>query len=105
MKLREALDRNPDYLSGKITHQDYFETIALCVGFRESDLPCSLNTVRKALEEGDEHLNTIPLKMWDDKHGYVLYMLRHTQGIGRFTWSLSESVCTLKCLAKYLANK
>lgn len=105
MHIREALDRYQDCMSNKISHQDYFETIALSAGLNEYDLPFTLDQVRKALNEGDVHLNTLPLKLWHGEHDYIVCRLRHCSGIGKFSWSISGTVSTLKCLAIYLATR
>lgn len=43
-------------------------------------------------------LNAIPLHKWDRCHGYVIDLLRKAGG---GVWSQSDTVCTLKHVAKY----
>jgi hypothetical protein len=59
-------------------------------------IPAPIEVIREALANGDEHLNTIPLQRWDHA--------------AQFAWlprglSLAEKVCTLKRVAKVLAEK
>ena len=103
MTLKEAIGRRPEYLFGNITHQDYYETIGECLNISQQDLPCSLETVRLALDNGDVHLNTIPLWKWDERDCLVRIRVG-PQHHRDFSWSLSDSVCTLKAAAKKLAK-
>lgn len=59
-------------------------------------LPVMIETIQNALQQGDEHLNSIPLSYWDHA--------------AQFAWlprglSLAEKVCTLKRVARRLAEK
>ena len=53
-------------------------------------VPFTLNEIKTALEQGDEHLNTLPLKKWDA----ASTSLYSAGGI-----TLSECVCLLKHVA------
>lgn len=57
-------------------------------------IPASPERIRKALETGDSHLNTIPLRKWDQAAGQIPYL--PSKGL-----SLSEKVCALKHVAKW----
>ena len=73
-------------------------------------VPTDMNTVRFALHNGDEHLNTIPLRRWDYAAGLT------GDGVRSFTMcqpagahfpnglSLAERVCILKRAAVRVAN-
>ena len=75
-------------------------------------VPADMNTIREALRNGDEHLNTIPLQKWDHQAGYLGGL--HGNGPTRLsftsTWegtsglSLAERVCMLKRAAVRVAN-
>jgi hypothetical protein len=64
-------------------------------------IPATKEQIAKALEDGDEHLNTIPLKNWDDRHAFAKSLAGKVIGQKEgsrisYTWSLAESVCLLK---------
>ncbi len=53
-----------DYMDGKVTHQEYYSSVAKMAGISykgSSELP----RIRAALDQGDEHLNSIRLSDWD----------------------------------------
>ncbi len=56
-------------------------------------IPSSPEKIRKALERGDKHLNTIPLRKWDAAAAEI-----PEEG---FNFSLSEKVSALKHVAKW----
>ena len=72
-------------------HQKHFETLAIILGVRPEQLPFSLAQIKKALDDGDCHLNTLPLKKWDN--AYLPFPL-----------SLSTKVCILKAAAKFFVK-
>jgi hypothetical protein len=76
----------------QIVHAGKYETLAQEVGVdRLKELiPASREQIRRALETGDQHLNSIPLRKWD--------MAAELIG-GRL--SLSEKVSLLKHVAKW----
>jgi hypothetical protein len=56
-----------DYLNGPATHEDYYNDLIDAAGGPTAFLhmiPRDLAVIRKALDNGDEHLNTIPLGHW-----------------------------------------
>ncbi len=110
-----------DYMSGEISHQDYYMAIA-----RAIDLPtlqacvrhiASVDQLREALAT-DPHLNNIPLVQWDRQDPAVQALVardatpvmavswsrRSTLAPGTFCWSLSDTVCTLKAVARDLVE-
>lgn len=62
----------------------------------------------RALVADDFHLNNVPLRQWDDRHGLVRSLLRggpeHVAITGSNGWSLSDSVCVLKETARRYAE-
>lgn len=83
-------------------HHAYHLQIALKIGLRPSNLPCSVEKIRKALQT-DKHLNNIPLACWDARvsglRGANVALKR------RGDWlSLGTGVCILKAYAKHLAG-
>ena len=72
-------------------HQKHFETLAVILGVRPEQLPFSLAQIKKALDDGDYYLNTLPLKKWDNTHL-------------PFPLPLSTKVCILKAAAKFFTK-
>jgi len=64
------------------------ETIMMIVGQLDQRY-----NLKEALER-DEHLNTIPLNVWDSRHEIMKYLARYKY------WALSDSVCVLKEAAR-----
>lgn len=78
---------------GDIEHAKKCETLAQLIGIdvlREL-VPATPEKIRKALEKGDKHLNTIPLRKWDQAVAAIP---------GR-EFTLSDKVCALKHVAKW----
>lgn len=59
------------YLNGDISHADYYRSLykSLCISMEGTEI---LTEAKEALDNGDEHLNTIPLAVWDDMASYTL---------------------------------
>lgn len=98
--------KRQDYMSGKISHQDYYGNIAELSGITFSG---SRDFIEKrvipALEAGDAHLNTIPLQQWDIMAATASDAIKSTlrQIEGEF-YSLALGVCTMKAAAKNAAK-
>lgn len=88
----EELEMTP----GDIEHAKKYEEVARNIGIDIlADLiPASPEKIRKALEHGDKHLNTIPLRKWDDAAAAI--PRERVKGL-----SLAEKVCALKHVAKW----
>jgi len=92
-----------EYMDGKVSFEDYYETIAQESGIsfsRSSELP----RIREALANGDEHLNTISMTYWDNlayaAQPSTMPVLRaHGDG-----WSLAGGVCIEKAAARKAAE-
>jgi hypothetical protein len=52
------------YLDGECTLKDYYLDIADAAGLRATDKALLARCVA-ALKDGDEHLNSVPLPIWD----------------------------------------
>lgn len=93
-------------------HNEKYDTLIEQIGGLDKIipfLPVSREEIKKALEEGDEHLNSISLNKWDYASGrrsmkaddyFLLYTYEHE--IWPTNLSLAERVCILKRAAKRL---
>ncbi len=110
-----------DYMNGDISYQDYYMAIA-----RAIDLPTLQACVRHMASADqlcgalatDPDLNSIPLVKWDRQDPAVRALVAHdatpvmavswsrrsTLAPGTFCWSLSDTVCTLKAVARDLVE-
>lgn len=105
--------RRAAYLRGDLTHDSYYALLVDLLGERAlyRVLPGNREPADwSALLEVDAHLNNVPLERWDALHGYV-FSLVNSAGraallpiIGSGGWSLSDSVCVLKCAARRYAK-
>ncbi len=59
------------YMDGDATHAAYYGDLATSVGL--SYAGCDwIESVRNALRDGDDHLNSIPLATWDTRGAWML---------------------------------
>jgi hypothetical protein len=88
----EELEMTP----GDVEHAKKYEEVARNIGIDAlvGLIPASPEKIRKALDHGDKHLNTIPLRKWDDAAAAIPREL--VKGL-----SLAEKVCALKHVAKW----
>ena len=84
-------------MNNEITFEQYYTSVAERAGIKFSPGPF-LDRVKIALENGDEHLNTIRLREWDSmgcnpwtKSSITKSLKDHGDG-----WSIAGSVCVLK---------
>jgi hypothetical protein len=97
--IKEAVERSrkqvpsPAMDAGAVEHAQKYEALAQLLGvdFLRKLIPASPERVRKALETGDQHLNTIPIYKWDDAG----------LSIQKPGLSMAEKVCVLKHVAKW----
>jgi hypothetical protein len=112
-----------EYMDGTVTFEQHYGQFVEMFGENSvrSLLPSGARTMEEAaaaLAE-DAHFNRIPLARWDAMHLFVrehAQLLWHRnreafnamQGFDKdndkFCWSLSDSVCVLKCCARRLAQ-
>jgi hypothetical protein len=93
-----------DYMNGKVTHEEYYASVAKMAGvsFVGSD-PAFLRKVRRALDRGDEHLNSIPLRVWDMYGaGAQIATAPAFEAHGDF-WSIAGGCCVAKTMARRAA--
>ena len=90
-----------DYLDGKITHEDYYKGLAKEHSITIIDAKLfGLNSVEelRAKLAADEHLNNIPLRVFDGITGsYNIYNPYNPL-------TLSDGCCIYKTLLKQLAS-
>lgn len=91
-----------EYMDGKVTHNEYYETIAAESGisFEHSE---KLAEIKAALVE-DEHLNNIPLKYWDMLSSMAYYSTAPVLKAHGDSWSLAGGVCIAKAAARKAAR-
>ncbi len=97
--IKEAVERPRDPVTrkpmtpGEVEHAEKCEALARQIGIEDLQtlIPASPERIRQALETGDSHLNTIPLRKWDAAAEAI-----RTRGL-----SLSDKVCSLKHVAKW----
>lgn len=87
----------------EMSHEEIYSNVVNAIGLHviERYLPVSKEEIKKALEK-DEHLNNIPLEMWDQRHNAFK---SHFVRIGINRISLSDTVCTLKQGARMLVKE
>jgi hypothetical protein len=92
---QDMADRHAIYMASKDenAHQNYYQWLAESIGIGPSVLPPD------HVRSKDPHFNDVPLYLWDQRHGIVRYHARH------LAWSLSDSVCCLKAIARRERNK
>ena len=85
----EDLELSPE----DVEHAEKYEEFAQDIGVDELKelIPASPEKIRKAMERGDKHLNTIPLRKWDAAAVQI-----QVKGL-----SLAERVCALKHVARW----
>ena len=81
------------YMNHELTHQEYYMWLAGFIGATKAHLPVSQERVDAST---DEHLNDIPLKLWDNQD----YLIRRMASNKGLAWSLCDTVCVLKSLAR-----
>lgn len=95
-----AAHQRQRYMSNELSHDDYYLWLADWVGLGNSLIPFPADKIALALAKGDKHLNTLPLMGWDRMDGTVRVYVRR-KGLA---WSLSDTVCCLKAMARRLAT-
>jgi len=81
------------YMAHTLSHDEFYLWLAEFIGATRADVPFSDETLKGSQ---DEHFNDIPLHLWDLQDGN-LRSKAYRKGI---PWSMCETVCTLKALAK-----
>lgn len=86
------------YMSGKLTHDAYYLWLAQFIGATFAQVPFSREQIAGST---NEHLNDLPLITWDRRDAII----RPMAGRKGLPWSLSDTVCVLKALAKKEVGK
>jgi len=82
------------YMAGKLGHEEFYCWLADKIGATAQDIPFTLDQIRASK---DPHLNDLPLIRWDGMDPII----RAKAGrAGRRAWSISDTVCVLKALAR-----
>jgi hypothetical protein len=115
-----------DYMDGKIDHETYYCFLGDAIGRKALEsLVLHVAPLDKLIAcfSGDRNLNNIPLQKWDAMHEFVRRMVSHQHmaiswsaraqaaggqsaiQLGQICWSLSESVCVLKAIARRMVEE
>ena len=90
----------------RISHSEKYTRAINLIGGLDAVIPLipfSLELIKDALEHHDEHLNTLPLKRWDNCVPSVKALCYRKAGISYM--SLSQGVCVLKEAARQWAER
>lgn len=85
------------YMAGELSHDAYYLWLADFVGLADTLIPVSNERVKAST---DPHLNNIPLNLWDGMDCWAR-PAAYAKGL---PWSLSDTVCCLKAMAKRRAQ-
>jgi hypothetical protein len=86
------------YMSHEIDHQTYYIWLADFIGAGYGLIPVSAERVEQST---DPHLNDITLATWDHCDP-IVRQIAFRKGLA---WSLSDTVCVLKALARKRNNE
>lgn len=90
-----------------ISHEEKYARLINAVGGLDAVIPLipySLTRIKNALENHDEHLNTLPLRAWDSSADTYVKDLMYRKAHITYS-SLSERVCLLKEAARQWAER
>jgi hypothetical protein len=104
---QDMAERRAIYMSSKDenAHQEYYQWLAESIGIGPSMLPPD------HARSKDPHFNDVLLSEWDQRHTSVVHHAQRafarvgTSAQHTFAWSLSDSVCCLKAIARRERNK
>lgn len=89
-----------DYLAKHCTHDEFYLAVAKTAGIVfQPDWPFTVR-VRKALADGDEHLNTIPLREWDERALWLESPLSSALRAHGDVYCAATATCVLKAAAR-----
>ncbi len=94
----QQTEQRARYMRHEITFAEYYEWLADTIGVTARMLPVPIERIQ---DSTDEHLNDIPLQMWDRMD----YAVRWLANRNRVPWSLSDTVCVLKAVARREARR
>lgn len=109
MTLEQAINiRNCDVdiaTGKKITHEEIYTRAINLLGGLDAvipHIPFSIAKIKTALDDHDEHLNTLPLRTWDFASNFLR---RRFNQVGVTVIPISQCVCTLKQAALQWAER
>lgn len=92
------------YVAGECTHEEYWHQFAPTDDSyvaRRVRAVFDVEKIQRALDSGDEHLNTVPLAAWDAIASQccneISRLNKEINGVR--AWSFAEGVCAAKCYA------
>ena len=86
------------YMAGEIDHQTYYLWLSDLIGLNYGHIPVDNDSVKASK---DQHLNDIPLRRWDSGH----FAVQHAAYRAGLPWSMSDTVCCLKAMARRRAER
>jgi len=89
--------------NGNEAHRTFYNEVAQDAKVKVSDK--LIKETREAIAAGDEHLNTIPLKRWDDLAEAWRHRISPVLKERGTAYSISQGVCTMKAAARSAALK
>ena len=89
------------YMSGQLGHNEFYCWVADTIKVNPAMLPASVDVIREKLAS-DAHLNNIPLALWDRRDAIIRSLAVRA---GMRSWSLCDTVCTLKAFARRAAEQ
>jgi hypothetical protein len=87
------------YMNNEISHQEFYTWLADEIHISDRRLPFTLEQIKAST---DPHLNDLPLAKWDACDAWVRHQ---AASYGMKAWSLSDTVCVLKAVARRAAEK
>lgn len=99
MTLQQQHDaKRKQYMANEISHEEFYLWLADSIGIGIQAVPFSIEKLKTSK---DPHFNDLPLITWDRMDGVVRSQaVRH----GMRAWSLSDTVCVLKNVARKAVN-
>ncbi len=94
----QMLNKREKYLNNEISHEDYYLWLSDFLELPGYLIPFTKDQIKNSK---DEHFNDLQLSKWDSKHDSVLNFVRNK---GLKSWSLVETVCCLKTMARQWAK-
>ena len=94
-----------DYMAGRVSFEEFYRSVAKAAGISYSNADSAfLARVRQALTDGDEHLNSIPLHIWDGRAVMTAANVSRALKLHGDFYSLAGGVCVHKQAAKDAAQ-
>ncbi len=82
-------------LDGKVSHEEYYRSVYKAAGVSYLGDPLIERRVKACLEDGDEHLNSIPLRYWDGLASAVPALPKAFRDHGDY-FTMAGAVCAVK---------